>query len=247
MGIRKSKRARRPQRRSLPAHSSVKKRESPRNLHRQSLKASANSRNLKKSSTTLLTRSATVRPGPKPSVKPTELLNRSCDLEGTLRGCWNSKCWEKDCLGRIVKRGSRQRERLHTGCWDWIDWTILRRAQTEAEARAAFARVPEYYQRKLLPYWELLVRVLNEPTFPKESRKSQIRYLADSLAASGLVSARRSRDLCLKARKIEPHHVLRKEFYIECSCGYEGPALDGGCPHSQRPNTWTEQEAFTAE
>jgi hypothetical protein len=25
------------------------------------------------------------------------------------------------------------------------------------------------------------------------------------------------------------HVIVRREYYIECSCGYKGPALDGAC------------------
>jgi len=42
---------------------------------------------------------------------------------------------------------------------------------------------------------------------------------------------RTSRDICGEARAQEraksPHKIIRKESYVECSCGYQGPALNG--------------------
>lgn len=240
--MRKKKRriAAKPKRKGLSAQSRAKRRKSPHNSTPPSLRTSAKSRNRKKSSKTLLTGFPRKRPGPA-GANPIEVLGRAYDLEGTLRGCWNQDCWEKDCIGWAVEGESRKRKRLHQGCWDWIDWRALRRAGTEEEAHAAFAIVPEFWQRKLLPYWGLMIEVLNDPKFPKLIRKSQIRFIADSLAGAGQVSPRRSRDICAKTRNIPPHRILREEFYIECSCGYRGPALNGVCPHAERPNTWLEQ------
>jgi YD repeat-containing protein len=42
-----------------------------------------------------------------------------------------------------------------------------------------------------------------------------------------------SRDICAKGLAEEkaksPHKILRKEFYVECSCGFKGPALNDAC------------------
>lgn len=41
------------------------------------------------------------------------------------------------------------------------------------------------------------------------------------------------RDVCrrgrAKQRAKSPYHILRYEYYVECSCGYEGPARDNAC------------------
>jgi hypothetical protein len=92
------------------------------------------------------------------------------------------------------------------------------------------------------PYWRnefgripsLILRVLHDPKFPKVRRQQQINFLADSLAAWGLVGPRRSRDICEQERRKEKqeslgHHIIRREFYVECSCGYHGPALNNAC------------------
>jgi len=77
-----------------------------------------------------------------------------------------------------------------------------------------------------------VLQVIRERHFPTR-RKAQANFMADSLAAYGWVSPRRSRDICrqqrARQRRKSPHHILRKEFYVECSCGYKGPALDNAC------------------
>jgi hypothetical protein len=66
--------------------------------------------------------------------------------------------------------------------------------------------------------------------FPCARLKSQIHFLADSLGAEGVVTFRRSREICAIERKKVRHRIVRREFYIECTCTYRGPALNGGCP-----------------
>jgi hypothetical protein len=43
------------------------------------------------------------------------------------------------------------------------------------------------------------------------------------------VTPRRSREICAEERAKIRHVIVRREYYIECSCGYEGPARDGAC------------------
>ncbi len=62
------------------------------------------------------------------------------------------------------------------------------------------------------------------PLFPAPTdfgplrREAQINFLADSLAGRGLVSPRRSRDICAQERATEKrrHRIIRQEFYVEC-------------------------------
>jgi hypothetical protein len=68
-----------------------------------------------------------------------------------------------------------------------------------------------------------------EKKFPKRAMP-QIKFLANSLnslAGRPNVEFRTSRDICAKALAEEkarsPYKILRKEFYIECSCGFKGP------------------------
>jgi len=32
-----------------------------------------------------------------------------------------------------------------------------------------------------------------------------------------------------RKEKRKKHKIIRQEYYIECTCGYEGPAKDGAC------------------
>jgi hypothetical protein len=82
-----------------------------------------------------------------------------------------------------------------------------------------------------MPSWyAVFPRILRERTFPK-TRDAQIKFLADSLAGWGEISPRRSRDLCAEARASAARatRILRYEFFVVCSCGYEGPSLNHAC------------------
>lgn len=76
---------------------------------------------------------------------------------------------------------------------------------------------------------ERIFEILNDPRFPQVRMKSQIQFLADSLAGCGFVKARRAREICAEERAKVRHTIVRREFYIECTCGYSGPALNGAC------------------
>jgi len=65
---------------------------------------------------------------------------------------------------------------------------------------------------------------------PGTKREAQIAFLADSLGARGLVSPRRSRDICYEERAKPVHFIIRQDCYIQCTCAYKGPALHGKCP-----------------
>ena len=73
--------------------------------------------------------------------------------------------------------------------------------------------------------------IVRDPKFPKARGKSQVRFLADSLGGE-LLTPRRSRDICAeyRAEMNRAHHILRYEFYIECSCGRKGHSIDHACP-----------------
>jgi len=79
--------------------------------------------------------------------------------------------------------------------------------------------------------------ILHDPNFPRVREKSQVAFLADSLAAYGEVTPRRSRDICAEARAMarQAHHIIRYEFHVECSCGYKGHSLDHACPDCGAP------------
>ncbi len=114
--------------------------------------------------------------------------------------------------------------------WDRL-WPRLSRAQTDQEVIDAFVEEAQPYAPKFMPSLASLVfRVLREPKFPKRP-EAQINFLGDSLAGLDYVAPRRSRDICQKDRVREKraHHIIRYEFYVECSCGFKGRSRNHAC------------------
>jgi len=117
--------------------------------------------------------------------------------------------------------------------WDRL-WPLLK-VENEADVTQAFQQGARPYDRQFVPSMAgLVLQVLKDPKFPKR-RSAQIGFLADSLAGVGVVTPRRSRDICAEERakqKIaeKAHRIIRYEFYIECSCGYNGRSHDHACP-----------------
>ncbi len=115
--------------------------------------------------------------------------------------------------------------------WDRL-WPLLSNAQSEAEVTKAFQDGARPYDQNFAPGLSALtLQVLRKSTLPKR-RKSLQRFLADSLAGVGVVTPRRSRDICAQEREKEKraHHILRYEYYVECSCGYKGHSRNHACP-----------------
>ena len=110
---------------------------------------------------------------------------------------------------------------------------LLLASQSETEVIEAFRSYAEPYTREFIPRLAGdILNVIKEKKFPQKAR-SQIQFLANSLAGRPNVGARTSRDICAKGLAEEkarsPHRILRKEFYVECSCGFKGPALNDAC------------------
>jgi len=107
----------------------------------------------------------------------------------------------------------------------------LLHAKTEEEVGAVFEFAHSYHE-EFKGIASLILKVVGDPHFPK-TRDARINFLADSLAAREEVSPRRSRDICGRERasqkRLHKHHIIRHEYYIECSCGYKGPARDNAC------------------
>lgn len=80
-----------------------------------------------------------------------------------------------------------------------------------------------------VPFSELILKIVHDPKFPRTRSASQIHFLSDSLGGQGFVTPRRSREICAEERGKVRHVIVRREYYIECSCGYHGAALDGAC------------------
>lgn len=117
--------------------------------------------------------------------------------------------------------------------WDKLGEPFLK-TTSEAEVVQAFeAHAPQYAHEFVPSLVRLISEVVHHPRFPKR-REPQINYLADSLAALGRVTPKRSREIVAQELAKEgaklKHRVLRREFYIECTCGYQGPAYKGKCP-----------------
>jgi len=134
---------------------------------------------------------------------------------------------------RSTVTGHAENYRVALGSvWSTLSGPLLV-ANTEDEVTAAFEKYGQPYANNFVPRLAAeILAVIRESAFPQRA-KAQVRFLADSLAGMPEVSARRSRDICMEDRQREaaksPHHILRKEFYVECSCGYKGPALNNAC------------------
>ena len=115
--------------------------------------------------------------------------------------------------------------------WDRL-WPLLSNARSEEEVTNAFQEGARPYDQNFVPGLSALtLQVLQEPTLPKRREPLQ-RFLADSLGGVGVVTPRRSRDICAqeRAKGKRARHILRYEFYVECSCGYKGHSKNLACP-----------------
>jgi len=114
--------------------------------------------------------------------------------------------------------------------WDQL-WPQLSQAKTEEDVTAAFRVSPSAEYNPMLRQSGLILKVIKEQMFAKR-REARINFVADSLAAFGEVSARRSRDICAeeRARTKRANHIIRYEYYIECSCGCKGTSMNHACP-----------------
>jgi hypothetical protein len=106
-------------------------------------------------------------------------------------------------------------------------------ATTEQEIASAFENHARPYVGEFVPRLTADILVLiRDPKFPKTAN-ARIAFLADSLGGRPSISFRTSRDLCgderRKVASKSSHHIVRTEYYIECSCGYKGPARDNAC------------------
>jgi hypothetical protein len=137
------------------------------------------------------------------------------------------RCRYSEILGRAANyRG------IFTRIWQRICGPLLS-ATTGDKVTEIFRSFGEPYAHEFVPRLaEDILEVIREDKFPKRT-KTQIRFLANSLAGRPNVAPRTSRDICAKGLAEEkarsPHKILRKEFYVECSCGFKGPALNDAC------------------
>jgi hypothetical protein len=158
------------------------------------------------------------------------MVERPVDFDSSKRG--RGRPW-KIRPTEVFGRAEHWRAVLNQ-VWDRL-WPLLSNAQSEEEVTRAFQEGANPYHSYFVPGLSALtLQVLRERTKPKRSKPLQ-HFLADSLAGVGAVTPRRSRDICAKVRAIRAeregaHRILRYEFHIECSCGYEGHSKDRACP-----------------
>lgn len=125
--------------------------------------------------------------------------------------------------------------------WDKLADALLK-STSETDVVQVFNRYAAPYAHEFVPLSGIILKAVHHASFPKR-REPQIKYLADSLAAYGRVTPRRSREIVAKELVKEKvkltHRIVRREFYIVCSCGYEGPTYRKECPrqHPSRRRT----------
>jgi hypothetical protein len=134
-------------------------------------------------------------------------------------------------LNWVTGRAYNYRLQLQQG-WTRLEAPLLS-AQTVDDVTAAFENHFPSCARDFVPEQTAdILALLRDPKFPKRT-EAQIKFLADSLGGRPSLSLRTSRDICEKERARErrksQHRILRNEFYIECTCGYKGPARDNAC------------------
>jgi len=137
------------------------------------------------------------------------------------------KCRYSEIWGRAENyRG------IFSQIWERLSGPLLA-VRSEDDVTQVFQSHAEPYAQEFVPRLsENILSVVREKRFPRKPR-AQIKFLANSLAGLPNVEPRTSRDICAKGlaeqKAKSPHKILRKEFYVECSCGYKGPALNDAC------------------
>lgn len=131
----------------------------------------------------------------------------------------------------VIGRADNYRTNL-TQAWPKLISPLLA-AMTEEQVIAAFENHGQPYATNFVPLMAAdILTLIREPSFPVRP-KAQVAFLADSLAGRPSVAFRTSRDICARERAkrlaVSRHKIIRKEFYVECECGYKGPARDNAC------------------
>jgi hypothetical protein len=134
----------------------------------------------------------------------------------------------------VIGRADNYRSNL-TQVWTELSEPLLK-AETKEDVITALKDQGQPYAHNLVPLASEILALIRDRHFPRRP-KARIGFLADSLAGMPTIAARTARDICVKERAkgrakqqaISPHKIIRKEFYIECECGYKGPARDNAC------------------
>ena len=168
--------------------------------------------------------SAKMAKSKKPAPERKEPLDKVSGKRGKGRPQHIARSW-------VTGRAHNYRK-MFAEMWPRLGASLLA-ANTDEEVISAFGNHGHPYTTNFVPSQTSdILALIHDPDFPKRTR-ARIAFLADSLAGRPNVAFRTSRDLCGKDRAKEraksPHKIIRKEFYIECSCGYRGPARDNAC------------------
>ncbi len=109
-------------------------------------------------------------------------------------------------------------------------------AKTEQEVANVLRTAALGYQHEISLLAPLIFQIKRDPKFPQRE-KARINFLADSVAGGGVVTPRRSRDICARerARDAQRHYIIRYEYWIQCSCGYEGHSENRRCRECRAP------------
>lgn len=131
----------------------------------------------------------------------------------------------------VIGRAGNYRTML-TEVWPKLGNPLLA-AKTRDEVIAALESYGAPYTGEFVPSLASdIVALMGDSDFPKTA-DARIGFLSDSMGGRPGLTFRTSRDICGKERAKEraksPHQIVRAEYYIECSCGYEGPARDNSC------------------
>lgn len=131
----------------------------------------------------------------------------------------------------VIGRADNYRYQLKQ-VWKQLEGPLLA-GQTEDEVKAALESHAPAYASSYVP-WQVadMLALIRDKQFPKDS-EARVNFLADSLGGRSTLTFRSSRDVCgrerAKQRAKSPYQILRCEYYVECSCGYEGPARNNAC------------------
>jgi hypothetical protein len=130
----------------------------------------------------------------------------------------------------VAGRASNYRD-LFPRIWNELEAPLLG-AETPEDVVKAF-ETAHPGSNEFPPLAGLILKVIQDPDFPMR-QSARINFLADSLGGVGLVTPRRSRDICAEERAAKEKakrapYIIRYEYYIECSCGYKGHSEDHAC------------------
>ena len=116
--------------------------------------------------------------------------------------------------------------------WDRVGSRLLQAETREDVVRSFEGAEVGRYAVEFVTLADLILKVVRDPDFPKRSREARINFLSDSIAGDLSVTPRTARDICARerARIKRTHHIIRYEFWIECSCGYKGLSQNHACP-----------------